>query len=57
MLESDGQLHRISSTSDGGWRVTVDFPGDSVTGLFIAALSTLRDRNLKFNISEPQENK
>lgn len=51
-LEVSGQLDRITTTKDGGWKVTFEFPGDSTTGLVMAALATMRDRNLKLSISE-----
>lgn len=52
MLVANGQLVRIATTSDGGWRVTYDFPGDSTTGIVMAALATLRDCELEIAVKE-----
>ena len=51
MLEVAGVLSKISTTTDGGWRVTFDFPGDHETGITMAALATMRQENLKLEIS------
>jgi hypothetical protein len=46
------QLYKISTTSDGAWRVTFDLPEDQ--GVVMAALATLRGKVLKAEISEAE---
>lgn len=54
MLQVSGQLDAIRTTKDGGWKVTLEFPGDSTTGIVMAALATMRDKNLAITIKDEQ---
>lgn len=52
MIELKGILSRITTTKDGGWAVTFEYPGDGPTSLSVAALATMRDSNLVMQIGE-----
>lgn len=47
-----GQLNKITTTTDGGWRISFDLPGDAVTGVSATALATMRGANLEIKIKE-----